>query len=352
MLNFSCKSYRRRIPALSLLAWLTLCSDFKKLTFYYYAETYIDFTNLVGDLFKVWKTRIWMSAINPASFASAHQSTNAPVGLGPGVVSQSGESTYSPLGGPSSRSRGPRRQPQQPSNGRPFTLPNLIKFSGRTANTILVPQQGMYTQSGGLMYWIPPPDQGSAPVCLGTALSPEEAAGAQARMQQSGPTGAFSQGYQPPVSTTPAGTSGTAPQYQAGTFAGGSYGQASSQYTPFPNQTNAPPPTSIPGTSNASGSVSTSAATRTSVPPNPTAPRSSWNPSGGPRTAIDRPGSGTGAPVAGASPTTSAPSSQWFNAPPAATSNAANPTRPYDPYANEFIPRRSDSSSRNGGWNK
>ncbi|KAK4693571.1 hypothetical protein P7C71_g3851, partial [Lecanoromycetidae sp. Uapishka_2] len=42
--------------------------DWKKLTFYYFADEYINFNSLVTDLFKIYKTRIWMSAINPASF--------------------------------------------------------------------------------------------------------------------------------------------------------------------------------------------------------------------------------------------------------------------------------------------
>ncbi|KAI9367352.1 PSP1 C-terminal conserved region-domain-containing protein [Aspergillus egyptiacus] len=44
--------------------------DWKKLTFYYFADSYINFNSLVTDLFKVYKTRIWMSAINPASFVT------------------------------------------------------------------------------------------------------------------------------------------------------------------------------------------------------------------------------------------------------------------------------------------
>ncbi|KAF2096586.1 PSP1-domain-containing protein, partial [Rhizodiscina lignyota] len=39
--------------------------DWKKLTYFYYAESYVNFNELVTDLFKVYKTRIWMSAINP-----------------------------------------------------------------------------------------------------------------------------------------------------------------------------------------------------------------------------------------------------------------------------------------------
>lgn len=44
--------------------------DSKKLTFYFFSGEYINFNALVTDLFKMYKTRIWMSAINPASFQS------------------------------------------------------------------------------------------------------------------------------------------------------------------------------------------------------------------------------------------------------------------------------------------
>ncbi|RMZ76169.1 hypothetical protein DV738_g5101, partial [Chaetothyriales sp. CBS 135597] len=53
--------------------------DSKKLTFYYFADSYINFNPLVTDLFKIYKTRIWMSAINPASF----QTPTASLGLQP-----------------------------------------------------------------------------------------------------------------------------------------------------------------------------------------------------------------------------------------------------------------------------
>ncbi|CAG7918324.1 unnamed protein product [Penicillium olsonii] len=57
--------------------------DWKKLTFYYFADSYINFNSLVTDLFKIYKTRIWMSAINPASFV-----TPPTAGLpGPGSIS-------------------------------------------------------------------------------------------------------------------------------------------------------------------------------------------------------------------------------------------------------------------------
>ncbi|KAI9733568.1 MAG: hypothetical protein M1834_003170 [Cirrosporium novae-zelandiae] len=58
--------------------------DWKKLTFYYFADTYINFNSLVTDLFKIYKTRIWMSAINPASFASPSAGLQLPTGLGAG----------------------------------------------------------------------------------------------------------------------------------------------------------------------------------------------------------------------------------------------------------------------------
>jgi hypothetical protein len=60
--------------------------DWKKLTFYYFADTYINFNSLVTDLFKIYKTRIWMSAINPASFATPTLGLQAPSGIGPGAV--------------------------------------------------------------------------------------------------------------------------------------------------------------------------------------------------------------------------------------------------------------------------
>lgn len=83
--------------------------DWKKLTFYYFADAYINFNSLVTDLFKVYKTRIWMSAINPASFASPSLGLQAPSGVGPGAVGvnrhqsdrrqQQQEQSYNPRAG-------------------------------------------------------------------------------------------------------------------------------------------------------------------------------------------------------------------------------------------------------------
>ncbi|KAF1992076.1 hypothetical protein K402DRAFT_416556 [Aulographum hederae CBS 113979] len=60
--------------------------DLKKLTFYYYADSYIDFNLLVTDLFKVYKTRIWMSAVNPASFATPPGISHLTSAISPGAV--------------------------------------------------------------------------------------------------------------------------------------------------------------------------------------------------------------------------------------------------------------------------
>ncbi|KAI9820089.1 MAG: hypothetical protein M1826_000975, partial [Phylliscum demangeonii] len=71
--------------------------DWKKLTFYYFADAYINFNSLVTELFKVYKTRIWMSAINPASFANLGTGGPSPTtGLGPASVPFGRQSPYRP----------------------------------------------------------------------------------------------------------------------------------------------------------------------------------------------------------------------------------------------------------------
>ncbi|KAF7712078.1 PSP1 C-terminal domain-containing protein [Penicillium ucsense] len=64
--------------------------DWKKLTFYYFADSYINFNSLVTDLFKIYKTRIWMSAINPASFVTPPTAglSGSPVVMGNQAYSQ------------------------------------------------------------------------------------------------------------------------------------------------------------------------------------------------------------------------------------------------------------------------
>ncbi|CAN8104034.1 unnamed protein product [Discula destructiva] len=79
--------------------------DWKKLTFYYFADSYINFNSLVTDLFKIYKTRIWMSAINPASFASPSIG-QTPSGVGPGAVGVGRNA-------PGDRRQNPQQQQQQ-----------------------------------------------------------------------------------------------------------------------------------------------------------------------------------------------------------------------------------------------
>ena len=61
-----------------------LYRDWKKLTFYYFADIYVNFNPLVTDLFKIYKTRIWMSAINPASFVTPTAGLQLTSAVGPG----------------------------------------------------------------------------------------------------------------------------------------------------------------------------------------------------------------------------------------------------------------------------
>ncbi|KAK8244457.1 hypothetical protein HDK77DRAFT_478991 [Phyllosticta capitalensis] len=81
--------------------------DYKKLTFFYYADCYINFNHLVTDLFKIYKARIWMSAVNPASFATPSNALSQlppPSNLGPGVTSSANGGAF---GGNSSLAVGP-----------------------------------------------------------------------------------------------------------------------------------------------------------------------------------------------------------------------------------------------------
>lgn len=69
--------------------------DRRKLTFYYYASQRIDFRELVRDLFKIYKTRIWMCASNPTSVTNANISLGAPGAVGQAKTIPSHAQTYS-----------------------------------------------------------------------------------------------------------------------------------------------------------------------------------------------------------------------------------------------------------------
>jgi len=75
--------------------------DYKKLTFYYFAESYINFNELVTDLFKNFKTRIWMSAVNPYSMVHPSGTGQVPLGLpsipAPGAITGPNAQMGSPM---------------------------------------------------------------------------------------------------------------------------------------------------------------------------------------------------------------------------------------------------------------
>ncbi|KAI8049769.1 PSP1 C-terminal conserved region-domain-containing protein [Syncephalis plumigaleata] len=57
--------------------------DRRKLTFYFVADRRIDFRELVRDLFKNYKTRIWMCAVNPAAANQSSINNDANATLDP-----------------------------------------------------------------------------------------------------------------------------------------------------------------------------------------------------------------------------------------------------------------------------
>lgn len=76
-------------------------SDYHKLTYFYYAESYVNFNDLVTDLFKQYKVRIWMSAVNPASVVNPAglMQIPPPSAIGPGAIMNSGNGNSSlPVG--------------------------------------------------------------------------------------------------------------------------------------------------------------------------------------------------------------------------------------------------------------
>jgi hypothetical protein len=76
---------------------LTTLSDYNKLIYYYFADTYVNFNDLVTDLFKQYKVRIWMSAVNPASVVNpaGQMQVQPPSAVGPGAIMRS-QATHAP----------------------------------------------------------------------------------------------------------------------------------------------------------------------------------------------------------------------------------------------------------------
>ena len=52
------------------------CRDRRKLTFYFLADNRIDFREVVRELFKVYKTRIWMCALQDPNLEIGRQRTD------------------------------------------------------------------------------------------------------------------------------------------------------------------------------------------------------------------------------------------------------------------------------------
>lgn len=120
------------------------------MTFYYFADSYINFNSLVTDLFKIYKTRIWMSAINPASFASPSLGLQTPSGIGPGAVGVGRNA------GNGMNDRRPNQQQEpQPTfttasaAGRPFSGAFASPFSNERGSSNFSQNQFPYSSYGG-----------------------------------------------------------------------------------------------------------------------------------------------------------------------------------------------------------
>ncbi|KIW20893.1 hypothetical protein PV08_01472 [Exophiala spinifera] len=137
--------------------------DSKKLTFYYFADSYINFNALVTDLFKIYKTRIWMSAINPASF----QTPTASLGLTP---------AYNPAPGDERHRR--RQQPASTHElgPQPVTTPFGDTFDAdRNFNNQSQAIRNAYYpgyQDSGAAHQQVPPGMGSYPANMGGQMDP------------------------------------------------------------------------------------------------------------------------------------------------------------------------------------
>lgn len=115
--------------------------DRRKLTFYYYASQRIDFRELVRDLFKIYKTRIWMCASNPTSMANANVPLGAPGAIGEPKIQ--GSPTMGPpyLYGPQLTNQGPQMK-HQPSHHHEAHGMNYVQYG-------YAPQEGAQHYDGG-----------------------------------------------------------------------------------------------------------------------------------------------------------------------------------------------------------
>lgn len=165
------------------------------MTFYYFADSYINFNSLVTDLFKIYKTRIWMSAINPASFASPSLALQTPSGIGPGAVGVG-------RGAPGTERRQNQQQEQQQSTfssssptARPFPGAFVSPFGNERAAAAFSQPSFPHNYSGF----------GSAPRPVGTSYT-SAASPSIEQYPTSFPGGDYqlrSRAFPPPQSATP-----------------------------------------------------------------------------------------------------------------------------------------------------
>ncbi|KAF2690132.1 hypothetical protein K458DRAFT_99099 [Lentithecium fluviatile CBS 122367] len=133
-----------------------LQADHHKLTFYYYAETYVNFNALVADLFKQYKIRIWMSAVNPASVVNPNGQTQIqpPSAIGPGAIMHTRTSNApAPVGGFGNNAyrateqygsgRGRRNPAQGNYDENYYAFQQQLPQYPASQNTFQVPQYGM-----------------------------------------------------------------------------------------------------------------------------------------------------------------------------------------------------------------
>ncbi|KAF2706460.1 PSP1-domain-containing protein [Pleomassaria siparia CBS 279.74] len=126
------KAAEHRLPMEILDAEYQL--DYHKLIFYYFAKEYVNFNELVTELFKLYKVRIWMSAVNPDSVINPAGLMQQPSAIGPGALNRPrAQNTTLPVGpgfGSSSSYGSYRTNPQY---GAPPTPSGVVQNLANTS---------------------------------------------------------------------------------------------------------------------------------------------------------------------------------------------------------------------------
>ncbi|KAF3008506.1 hypothetical protein E8E13_005553 [Curvularia kusanoi] len=186
-------------------------ADYHKLTYFYYADYYVNFNELVSDLFKQYKVRIWMSAVNPASVMNQAGMTRfqPPSAIGPGAIVQSNNANPSLAVGPGFGGNNNRRA----NAGRPRdTTPRANYDDGTNLFSHQLPTYNAAQGTYGMPHWAQnqqypqqgygnfhqPPSTSGTPTNFGAYYPPGSAYGF--------PT-AYNRGYPVANSYTPTGTS-------------------------------------------------------------------------------------------------------------------------------------------------